>query len=200
VEKLANMDFLPVTLPRQLGFSSVTQVKEYVKQSTRKEDEDDNPILMMSVLMEAFFGHYSTCLLDHKDLTTMFAKLINACVDRIYHQGIVTVPEEMRQDVTVYEPHIEAWEAKLIKEVNESTPPGEGRNQMMEKVTADVKNIHRSKVDIEVLVSKFTFKMASRFYVVPVHLIRQPQPFVSRYIALRNIMFAKWIELTPYVV
>lgn len=170
IELYATKSYMPISLPEQLNFVNVDRVRTYIRKSSHT-GHDDDPVVLMSTMLETFFAHHSTTLLDLDKLVKMWSDLFVNWVARLEMQNILTVPFEQRGA-----PHdIDAYIVKA-------------RNP----------RFFRSKSDLQILVSRFTFNMARRFFIVPVHLER---PHIQAYNKLREKIIERWYNIvTPKTV
>lgn len=185
LEYKAGREYLPITLPRQYGFVNVAQVKEYVKQHGKDEgSRDENPEKLMSLLMEVFFGHYSTCRLNHTELIAMWRKLMSGWVGTLYDQNEWLVPEEVRRNSRGY---IDFDDYVMDAEIRINST---SKNKKVELNALHKR--YRTKSDLVLLVSKYSFIHASRFYILPLHL--RPE-IVKQYSALRDGIIEAWYDM-----
>lgn len=196
VERMATTVYHPITLPRQLAFSSPDQVRKYIIESTRRPNEEDNPVAMMAVMMEAYFGHYSTCMLNHEELVNMWARLFTSAVNRLYDQSINTVPLNMRKDLVVsnyrFDGYIEELRTRVKEKVNASTTKKNERERFKKEELNYFANYYRTRKEIVELMTKFSFNMGSRFFVLPIH---RRAIDVQSYMSLRDEIVDKWCEV-----
>lgn len=186
LEYEATRNYLPITLPRQYGFSSIAQVKEYIKQWGRDEgSREENPQKLMEIMMEVFFGHYSTCRLNHNELVAMWKKLMLGWSSQLYAQNEWIVPADKRATTRYYD--FDEFVHKAEHRLEETTP-----TKKLKVALAHLHKRYRTKSELVLLVSMYSFAMGSRFYVVPLHL--DPR-VVQQYCALRDNMIEAWYEI-----
>jgi hypothetical protein len=210
LDVIATRDYLPITLPRQLKFTTTQQVVDYVNThsgnngsrtnylpvtvpanlltsmngdqiSAYKRAHGGNDLISsLATMMEAFFGHYSTCRLSHKDLVVMWGRVFKDLVNRLYNQNrsLPRVGDDNLEDCV-------RIGKERIKE--------EFRNDKIELARRlDTFEAHyRTRGEIITLVTKFSFNAASRFFVMPLHL----DPLtIEQYATLRLDMIKTWYD------
>lgn len=199
LEVVATTVFLPVTFPNQLGFSSIDQVKVYMKEHSKSDDFYDHDIdhaKAMTVMMESYFGHFAVCRLPHGPLLVMWTKLMTSWVDTLIDQTRWIVPPDRRDKSSDYDEFVIAGKVKIDEGVKTMTWLSTVEKKVeKEKRLSEFHSRYRTRADIIILLSKFCFTMASRFYVVPVHL--RPAVVVSyckRYTSLRSELIDVWYD------
>lgn len=189
IENIVNTKFFtPIVLSdeQQIEFRTVDNVRSFAK------GNGDLPAhVMMARMMEAFFGHYSTCLIsDTKGLVTMFGKLFSGWSNKLYKKNQVLDPNE---EENFFEPAINQRRMQM--------------DQMFKHGNDDIKSMvksqriafnadHRTKSEIDQLLSKYCFKIASRFYVVPV---AKPRDLIKKYMELRLAMIEEWYDVVDHL-
>ena len=184
---------LSVTFQHQIHFTSTSQVRKYIKDRGTTPGKDDNPFDLVTVMMEAFFGHYSTSLLNQSELVTMWSKLFVNSIDRLYLQNILIVPEDKRDTEEHFESYIEAATVHAEEMAIAETEPYSQERKLLKKEYLDrVTDKYRSKTELAILFSKFTFMMGSRFYTPPIH--KSPE-ILKKYITLRANIINAWCDM-----
>lgn len=193
IEKQIRSDMLlPVKFVNQINFTNVAQVRQYVRDRGSKEKEEDDPFKLITVMMEVFFGHHSTCALNHVELVGMWKKLFINSIKRLYQQNRLLVPESKRATETYYEPYIlEALhhaEQLAIAETESKTPL---RKQLTQEYTSMVRDKYRSKIDLITFFSEYMAVMGRRFYHTPFHL---GPTRVKQYVSLKTNLINVWCD------
>lgn len=184
LENIVNTKFFtPIVLneTQQIEFTSVQSVREYAK------GNGDLPVhTMMTRMLEAFFAHHSTCQIsDLGGLATMFGKLYIGWCNRLYRKNKVLDPEEYAH---FYEPVV----LKRRMEFDQMYKQGNADVKAAVKAQRIAFNAdHRLEGEVHDLVSKFCFKIASRFYVVP---ITKSRDIIKKYMKLRLKVIDEWYE------
>lgn len=174
--------FTPIIIPdsQQIEFKRVNDVREYAK------GPGDLPAhIMMNRMLEAFFGHYSTCLIrDVKGLTAMFAKLYRGWVDRLYERNRDLAPDDYYFEPYIHEKRVQF--DQLYKEGNDDVK----RAIVAQRLAFHAH--HRTKTEIEILVSQYVFKIASRYYNVP---FTKTKDLVKMYNKFRYEFIEEWYDV-----
>jgi hypothetical protein len=194
IDELINEGMLlSITFQHQINFTSISQVRKYIKDKGSTPGKDDNPFDLITVMMEALFGHYSTSLLDHVELTTMWSKLFVNSVERLYLQNILIVPESKRSTENNFEPYIQQVKIHANEMANAETEPySDERKLLKQEYLGRVMDKYRGKTELAILMSKFAFLIASRFYTPPVH--KTPH-HVKKYATLRMNLISAWCDM-----
>lgn len=174
-EVISNNHMLTITFANQMNFKNVNDVRNYIKMRTVSSD----PFDIVTVMMESFFAHFSTCLLDHAELIKMWVTLFNNSIEKLYHQNILLVPIDKRASVTTFEPYIE--NAHSLAEES-----GDPRRHSF------ISDKFRTKKELLTLFSKFIFMTAGRFYYPPNHLNKE---HIKKYIKLKTNLILAWYDL-----
>jgi len=184
LEQESDQEYLPITLPRQLVFGNSNQVRGYIKEHGYVEDTDDEHKHLITVMAEAFFGHYSTCLLNHKELIDMWVKLTNSWVHKLYSQNQFLHRPKTNLKEDYLEQAIDSNRTRIEEEYKNNKEERESKLEMFDAR-------YRGKSDIIRIVSKYCFSQMSRFYVIPLHLRKE---IVERYTSLRSEIISMWYE------
>jgi hypothetical protein len=177
LEHFSKKHFLPITLPRQIAFTNVEQVRSYVKKWGHNHIiAQEDPDVLMTLMMEVFFGHYNTSRLNHKELISMWKKLMLTWIDTLSAQSELLVPKNEQGNTANYDKYVIEMEKTFNNEYELHT----------------FYDRHRTKNNIALIVSDFTFTQLYRFYMVPLHL--QPE-LVKQYVALHNSVIEAWYDI-----
>lgn len=179
-----NKYFTPyvINTQSQLSFTKPEDVRQYVKGNGQLP-----PHVMMQRMMEAFFGHYETCLIsDKKTMVVMFGKLFSGWVSKLYEKNKEL---ETTKDITT--------SCECDKKINEHNMQ---LDQMHKRGNDDIKRImsvqkmsfrskHRTLPEIKTLITKYCFVVASRYYSVP---LNSNINMIGNYRALREALIMEW--------
>lgn len=189
LEEKATAYYLPITIANQQDFKNIAQVRAYINNKV----PNHNARQLMIVIMECLFGHYSTCLLPHKDLVLMFKKLFKSWTNMLYMQNRELIPpgKQYKND-ELLELYIESKISMAEERIKSTTSNKSEIREAMKVERRKIANYFRPYRDLEILVSKFSFNMASRFFVVPVHLSAK---ICKRYVSLRDAVIESWYDI-----
>lgn len=185
IENVVNTKFFtPFTIAEesQLIFSSVDDVRQYAKGNGELP-----PHAMMQRMLEAFFGHDSTCLINDKaGLAQMFAKLYKGWVLRLYNRNSLIAPNETDgyYDDIIHEKKIQF--DQMYKQGNADI------KRMIVAQLNEFKANHRTLSEIDVLLSKYCFVIASRYYVTKE---RKNKSHFKHYRRLREAVIEAWYDV-----
>lgn len=176
LETIARREYLPITLPKQLKFTNIVQIREYIQTHGGQSGYAG----VMATMMEVFFGHYSTCRLPHKDLIVLWGRLFKNWVNELYKQNL-SLPRI--EDDTV-EDSIRVGKERIEEEFKHN------KVERLARLKAFAAH-YRNRGELIALVSKFCFSNATRFYVIPLHL---DADIVKQYTTLRLDMISVWYD------
>lgn len=168
---------------KQLNFTSEEDVRAFAK------GPGNLPVhVMMNRMIEVMFGHYSTCFnIKHSQLSTMFVKLFCGWCQKLAMKNRVLGEPNEEYD---FDHHIHN------KRV--------GFDQHHKLGNDDIKDVikgqqlafnadHRTQKEIQKLLSKYVFKVASTYYNIPFNKDVQVQLL---YIRLRTNIIEQWTVVT----
>lgn len=174
--------FTPIRIDdaHQLHFSTVDSVRQYTK------GPGNLPVhVMMNRMLEAMFGHYSTCEnVDHKGLSTMFGKLfIGWCQKLEIKNRVLGEPQDgYDYDHHIHERHIEFDQHHKLG------------NDDVKKIVQEQRLAfgadHRTYSDIVRLISKYFFRVVSQYYIIPRERSKKIQ---MAYMKLRFEIIEEWV-------
>lgn len=194
IEEMADVVYPPITLSRQINFTSVEHVKQHIREYSKDENNrDDDVVLMLMKSMEVMFGHYSTCKLPHVDLVSIFRNLFSQTVVRLYWQNILLLSsDDANKIINSLDPHSQ----REINKLPDLDRHVLGRLERLkidksEKIV-DFKNNYRTKNELLILITRFVFNMGGRFYKVPFH---SKPTTIRNYMRLRVEIINEWFSL-----
>lgn len=167
----------------QLIFKSVNDVRDYAK-----GNGDLPPHAMMQRMLEAFFGHDSTCLISDKaGLAQMFAKLYSGWVLRLYNKNSLLAPnkDDGNYDDIIHEKTIQF--DQMYRQGNVDI------KRMVVAQLNEFKANHRTLSEIDILLSKYCFIIASRYYSAK---DRDNKMYFKHYRRLREAVIEAWYDVT----
>lgn len=166
-------NFTPIILNKkhQLNFKSAQDVRMYAKGPGNVAVHT-----MMDKMLEAFFGHYSTCVnVNSESLVTMFGKLFSGWVTRLVKHNVDHDDSRIYDRRAHFDQHYK-----------------HGNDDLKEVIIGQrmaFNAVHRTSQEIQVLVSKYVFKIASRYYNVPHYYHKDVQ---IKYLKLRVALIDEW--------
>lgn len=182
--------FTPIKIPpsQQHNFTSVNEVREFAK------GNGNFPVhVQMQRLLQAMFGHHSTCLLLSKNqkfvksnnLPTMFGNLFKGWVMILYSKNQVL---DRRVNDNSYD-HLIVDKRKNHDDIYKSGNDDIKRIALANRLAFHAD--HRTLQEINELISLYCFKIASRFYNIPTNLGKE---HVSAYMNLRLQVIETWSQ------
>ena len=182
-------DVIPVYIEKekQLYFESTQQVKMFIRGVLDGPPAYPNHV-MMQRLMTAYFGHYSTTLLDLNELQRMFGKLFRYWLGTLYSKS-TQLPHNGYEDEAIED------EQNRMNDLYDKAHDGIKELIVQKRIAFD--GVHRKKRDIEELLSKYTFAMASKYYNVNREFTGE---HAVQYMKLRIKLIDEWYNCIESVV
>jgi hypothetical protein len=168
--------FFPVKIlaSQQLNFTSDNDVRVFAK------GPGNLPVhIMVNRMMESFFGHYSTCAnVDHQLLTVMFGKLFLGWVNKMVQNNNDVSDTDIHEKRISFDQHHRLGNDDVKKII------------VNHRLAFHAE--HRTRFEIELLLSKYFFKVASCYFTVPHNYSKEVQ---IKYIKLRVRIIEQWAAL-----